>query len=57
LELTAQARQVESFTFQGFEAFTAATVLYVVITLTVTVIMRRVEARTRIPGLLSARGS
>ncbi len=57
MELTAQARQVESFTFQGFEAFTAATVLYVVITLTVTVIMRQVEQRTRIPGLLSAKGT
>ncbi|MDX2101640.1 MAG: amino acid ABC transporter permease [Alphaproteobacteria bacterium] len=56
LELTAQARQIESFTFQGFEAFTAATVLYLVITLTVTVIMRQVEARTRIPGLLGQKG-
>ncbi len=27
-ELTAQSRQIESFTFQGFEAFTAATVVY-----------------------------
>ncbi|WP_024520284.1 amino acid ABC transporter permease [Bradyrhizobium sp. Tv2a-2] len=31
LELTAQSHQVESFTFQGFEAFTAATVLYALI--------------------------
>jgi glutamate/aspartate transport system permease protein len=30
-ELTMQAHQIESYTFQGFEAFTAATVLYVVI--------------------------
>jgi glutamate/aspartate transport system permease protein len=31
LELTAQAHQIESYTFQGFEAFTAATVLYALI--------------------------
>jgi glutamate/aspartate transport system permease protein len=50
LELTAQSRQIENYTFQGFEAFTAATVLYLLITLVVVVIMRRVEARTRVPG-------
>ncbi len=55
MELTAQARQIESFTFQGFEAFTAATVLYVLITLTVTVIMHQVERRSRVPGLLTAK--
>jgi glutamate/aspartate transport system permease protein len=50
LELTAQSRQIENYTFQGFEAFTAATVLYLVITMLVVLVMRRVEARTRIPG-------
>lgn len=39
-ELTYQARQVESFTFKGFEAFTAATLVYLVLSvLTTTVIM------------------
>jgi polar amino acid transport system permease protein len=32
-ELTYQARQVESYTFRGYEAFTAATVLYLLISL------------------------
>jgi polar amino acid transport system permease protein len=36
MELTYQARQVESYTFRGFEAFTAATLVYVVISLVVT---------------------
>jgi polar amino acid transport system permease protein len=36
MELTYQARQVESYTFKGFEAFTAATVVYVVISLVIT---------------------
>lgn len=30
-ELTYQARQVESYTFKGFEAFTAATFVYLVL--------------------------
>jgi glutamate/aspartate transport system permease protein len=31
LELTAEAHQIESYTFQGFEAFTAATLLYALV--------------------------
>jgi glutamate/aspartate transport system permease protein len=55
MELTAQSRQIESRTFHGFEAFTAATVLYVAISLTVIFIMRSLEARLRIPGMLGGR--
>jgi polar amino acid transport system permease protein len=35
-ELTYQARQVESYTFKGFEAFTAATLVYVAISVIIT---------------------
>ena len=35
-ELTYQARQVESFTFKGFEAFTAATLIYLALSVVVT---------------------
>jgi len=35
MEVTYQARQVESFTFHGFESFTVATVLYLAVSLTV----------------------
>jgi polar amino acid transport system permease protein len=35
-ELTYQARQVESYTFKGFEAFTAATLVYLVMSLVIT---------------------
>lgn len=35
-ELTYQARQVESYTFKGFEAFTAATLVYVVLSTVIT---------------------
>lgn len=50
LELTAQSRQIAEFTFQGFEAFTAATVLYVCIALVATILMQIIEKYTRIPG-------
>lgn len=53
LELTAQARQIEEYTFQGFEAFTTATVLYICVTFIVMAIMRVVEARVLIPGMIS----
>lgn len=53
IELTAVTRQIEEYTFQGFEAFTAATVIYSVITLTVMFLMRRVERRTHIPGTIT----
>jgi glutamate/aspartate transport system permease protein len=52
LELTAQARQITEYTFQGFEAFAAATVIYVMIALIVTVLMSVVESRSRIPGYI-----
>ena len=53
LETTAQARQIEEYTFQGFEAFTAATLLYIVVTSIVMLLMKLVEGRVRIPGMIS----
>jgi glutamate/aspartate transport system permease protein len=53
LELTAQTRQIEEYTFQGFEAFTTATVLYIVVTAVVMAMMRVVEKKTAVPGMLS----
>ena len=38
-ELTYQARQVESYTFKGFEAFTAATLVYLAISLVITALV------------------
>jgi glutamate/aspartate transport system permease protein len=53
LEITAQARQIEEYTFQGFEAFTAATLMYILVTSTVMGIMRVTESRIRVPGMIS----
>lgn len=52
LELTAQSQQIAEFTFQGFEAFTAATVIYVCIALMATVIAQSLERFTQIPGFV-----
>jgi len=52
LELTAQSQQIAEYTFHGFEAFTAATVIYVFIALIVTSLMHVLERRTAIPGFV-----
>ena len=49
-ELTARARAVQEFSFQVFEAFTAATLAYLVINLIATLAARWLEARVRVPG-------
>jgi glutamate/aspartate transport system permease protein len=54
LELTAQSQQIAEYTFQGFEAFTAATVIYVCIALVATIVMQFLERRTRIPGYMGS---
>ncbi|WNJ93072.1 amino acid ABC transporter permease [Bosea sp. 685] len=45
LELTAQSRHIENYTFQGLEAFTVATIGYLVIGLCVTGLMRLIDDR------------
>jgi glutamate/aspartate transport system permease protein len=55
LEITAASRKIESYTFQGYEAFAAATVLYLAVAQLLLFLTRRLEARTRIPGWI-ARG-
>ncbi len=52
MELTAQARSMSEFSFQVFEAFTAATVIYIVINIVVTFAMRRVERGVAVPGFI-----
>ncbi len=48
-ELTYQARQVESYTFKGFEAFTAATVVYVVLSTAITALVHLYDRRVLRP--------
>ncbi|WP_456325860.1 amino acid ABC transporter permease [Desulfonauticus submarinus] len=39
MELTYMARQIESYTFHGFEAFTVATLIYIAISLTISLMV------------------
>ena len=52
LELTGQSRQIEASTFQGIEALTAATAIYIMLTLCVITGMRAVERRVSVAGTL-----
>jgi polar amino acid transport system permease protein len=45
MELTYQARQVESYTFKGFEAFTAATLVYLGISIVITALVHQYDKR------------
>ena len=54
MELTASARAMQELTFQVFEAFTAATVIYIVINIVVTLGMRWIERRAAVPGFIGA---
>jgi polar amino acid transport system permease protein len=49
MELTYQARQVESYTFKGFEAFTAATLVYLAISVVITGLMDLYDKRVLNP--------
>ena len=55
LELTAQSQQIAEYTFNGFEAYTAATVIYVCIALMATIVMQVAERYARIPGYMGSK--
>lgn len=55
LELTGQARAMQEFSFQVFEAFTAATVMYLIINIVVVTAMRFLERWVAIPGYISGK--
>jgi glutamate/aspartate transport system permease protein len=54
MELTARARAMQEFSFQVFEAFTAATLIYIVINIVVTYGMRRLERAVTVPGFVGS---
>ena len=53
-ELTARARAMQEFSFQVFEAFTAATLIYLIVNIFVVNMMRVVEKKVAVPGLIAA---
>ncbi len=54
LELTGRAKAMQEFSFRVFEAFSAATMLYLLTNLVVVLGMRALEAKVRVPGLIAA---
>ena len=55
LELTGQARAMQEFTFQVFESFTAATMIYLLVNLVVVTVMRTLERAVAIPGYIAGK--
>ncbi|SAI67643.1 glutamate/aspartate transport system permease [Bordetella ansorpii] len=54
LELTGQARSMQEFSFHIFEAFSAATLIYLLINGVVVLGMRALERRVAVPGLIGS---
>jgi glutamate/aspartate transport system permease protein len=54
LELTGRARSMQEFSFKVFEAFAAATVIYLLTNLVVVLLMRALERRVRVPGFIGS---
>jgi glutamate/aspartate transport system permease protein len=52
-ELTFRARELGEYTFNFFEAFTAATLIYIVIAMTANRVMAVIERRTAVPGYIA----
>jgi glutamate/aspartate transport system permease protein len=52
-ELTYRARELGEYTFNFFEAFTAATLIYIAIAMTANRVMAVIERRTAVPGYIA----
>jgi len=55
-ELTFRSREMGEYTFHFFEAFSAATLVYVVIAMTANRVMAVVERRVAVPGFIAGGG-
>jgi glutamate/aspartate transport system permease protein len=56
VELMGATRAMQEFSFQVFEAFTAATIIYLLVNGCVILLMRTIERFTRVPGFIAAGG-
>src|SRR5213080_4102190 len=54
LELTGRARAMQEFSFKVFEAFAAATVIYLLTNLVIVLLMRMLERKVRVPGFIGS---
>ncbi len=55
MELTGQARAMQEFSFQVFEAFTAATLMYLLINFIVVTAMGFLERKIAVPGYITGK--
>ncbi len=53
MELTGRAKAMQEFSFQVFEAFAAATVIYMLTNLVVVAFMHWLERKVQVPGLIA----
>ncbi len=56
MDLLAQTKQTAEFTANLFEAFTLATIIYFVLNMSLMLLMRWIEKRVRVPGLIALGG-
>ena len=56
MELTASARSLQEFSFQVFEAFTAATLIYLCISVIAIMLANLLEKKTAVPGYITSGG-
>lgn len=56
MELLAQTKQTAEFTANLFEAFTLATIIYFTLNMSLMLLMRWVEKKVAVPGLISVGG-
>jgi len=54
LELTGRARAMQEFSFKVFEAFSAATLIYLITNLVIVLLMRTLESKMRVPGFIGS---
>jgi len=55
-ELTFRTREMGEYTFRFFEAFTAATLIYIVLAMSANRVMALIERRTAVPGYIAGGG-
>ena len=53
-ELTFRAREIGEYTFNFFEAFSAATFIYIILSMTANRVMARIERLAAVPGYIAA---
>ena len=54
IELTASARSMQEFSFQTFEAYSAATLIYLIVSVVAILLSNLLEKTLRVPGFIAA---